>query len=155
MFCSVKSPAQRRFVSTSLMSALLVVVLALVAAAAFRLGHLKGLLAYPVAILPALPILWVLIETGRFLAVEKDEFQRNLLVQCPARGYRRHFSNNDDLWLHAGLCSRAAARPGLDLPDLLALCSHCHTRGEGEVQMRAATISDRQFDIFHLQRNPL
>ena len=34
------------------------------------------------AALPALPILWVLIETGRYLAVEKDEFQRNLLVQC-------------------------------------------------------------------------
>jgi CDP-diglyceride synthetase len=82
MFGSGKSPAQRRFVRASLMSAGLVVVLALVAAAAFRLWHLKGLPAYPVAVLPALPILWVLIETGRFLADEKDEFQRNLLVQC-------------------------------------------------------------------------
>jgi len=43
---------------------------------------LKGLLAYPVAVLPALPIVWVLIETGRYIAAEKDEFQRNLLVQC-------------------------------------------------------------------------
>jgi hypothetical protein len=34
------------------------------------------------AILPAIPILWVLMETGRFLATEKDEFQRNVLVQC-------------------------------------------------------------------------
>ena len=82
MFCSSKSPAQRRFVRTTWMSAGLVVVLAVGAAAAFRLGHLKGLPAYPVAVLPALPILWVLIETGRFLATEKDEFQRTLLVQC-------------------------------------------------------------------------
>lgn len=81
MFCSIKSPEQRRFVRATWMSAGLVVVLAVAAAAAFRLWHLKGLLAYPAAVLPALPILWVLIETGRFLAVEKDEFQRNLLVQ--------------------------------------------------------------------------
>jgi hypothetical protein len=64
------------------MSAVLVVLLAVGAAAAFRLGHLKGVLAYPMAIWPAIPILWVLMETGRFLATEKDEFQRNVLVQC-------------------------------------------------------------------------
>jgi hypothetical protein len=82
MFCSIKSPAQRRFVRVCWMSGGLVAVLAVAAAAAFRLWHLKGLLAYPVAVLPALPILWVLIETGRYLALEKDEFQRNLMVQC-------------------------------------------------------------------------
>src|SRR5208282_3213499 len=82
MFCSIKSPAQGRFLRASLMSAGLVVALAVAAAVAFRLWHLKGLLAYPVAVLPALPIVWVLFETGRYLAVEKDEFQRNLLVQC-------------------------------------------------------------------------
>jgi hypothetical protein len=82
MFCSIKNSAQRRFVRTCWMSGGLVAVLAVVAALAFRLWHLKGALAYPVAVLPALPILWVLIETGRYLAVEKDEFQRNLLVQC-------------------------------------------------------------------------
>jgi hypothetical protein len=82
MLCSTKSPAVRRFARTCWMSTGLVVVLAVVAALAFRLGHLKGLIAYPVAVLPALPILWVLFETGRYLAEEKDEFQRNLLVQC-------------------------------------------------------------------------
>jgi len=82
MNCAIKSPAQRRFVRTCWMSGGLVAVLAVGAAVAFRSWHLKGLLAYPVAVLPALPILWVLIETGRYLAVEKDEFQRNLLVQC-------------------------------------------------------------------------
>jgi len=86
MNCAIKSPAQRRFVRASLISATLVVVLAVGAAVTFRLWHLKGLPAYPVAVLPALPILWVLFETGRFLAVEKDEFQRNLLVQCMLGG---------------------------------------------------------------------
>jgi len=82
MSCSIKSPAVRRFVRSSWMSAVLVSLFAVVAAVAFRRWHLTGLLAYPVAVLPALPILWVLIETGRYLAAEKDEFQRNLLVEC-------------------------------------------------------------------------
>ncbi len=82
MFCPSKSREQLRFVRTCWMSGGMVAVLAVAAAAAFRLWHLKGLLAYPVAVLPAVPILWVLIETGRYIAVEKDEFQRNLLVQC-------------------------------------------------------------------------
>lgn len=82
MFCSTKSSAQRRFVRSCFTSAGLVVLLAVAVALAFRLWHLKGPLAYPVAVLPALPILWVLFETGRFLAVEKDEFQRNQLVEC-------------------------------------------------------------------------
>jgi len=81
MNCSVTSPV-RRFVRSSWMSAVLVSLFAVFAAVAFRLWHLKGLLAYPVAVLPALPILWVLIETGRYLAAEKDEFQRHLLVEC-------------------------------------------------------------------------
>jgi uncharacterized membrane protein len=68
------------------MSAGLVVVFALVAALMLRLWHLRGLPAYPVAALPALPILWVLIETGRYLAAEKDEFQRNIFVQCLLAG---------------------------------------------------------------------
>jgi hypothetical protein len=86
MFCRTNSPEQRRWLRSSCVSAALVVLLALGAAAAFRLWHLKGLPAYVVAVLPALPILWWLAELGRFLAAEKDEFQRNLLVQCLLAG---------------------------------------------------------------------
>jgi len=82
MFCSMKSAAQRRYVARSWQSASLVIVLAVTAALAFRVGHLHGPLAYPVAALPALPILWMLFEMGRYLALETDEFQRNLFVQC-------------------------------------------------------------------------
>ena len=82
MFCSMKTAAQRRYVIRSLEGAGLVIALAVGAAAAFRLGHLHGPLTYVVAVLPALPIIWVLIETGVYLAAEKDEFQRNILVQC-------------------------------------------------------------------------
>jgi hypothetical protein len=82
MICSIQNRAQRRFFVRCLLSALLVVLLTAVAAVTFRWGHLHGALAYPAAVLPALPIVWVLFETGRYLAAEKDEFQRNLLVQC-------------------------------------------------------------------------
>jgi hypothetical protein len=81
MFCSMKSAAQRRYVFRSWFGAALMVLLSLVAAFSFRFAHLKGPLAYTVAVLPALPILWVLFETGRYLKDETDEFQRNLLVQ--------------------------------------------------------------------------
>jgi hypothetical protein len=82
MFCSSNRPEERRFVRTCWISASLVVLLAPGAAAAFRFYHLHGIAAYAVAVLPTLPILWVLVELGRFLAQEKDEFQRNILIQC-------------------------------------------------------------------------
>jgi hypothetical protein len=86
MFCTTNSPEQRRWVRSCWTSAALVAPLVLGACAAFRLYHLHGFAAYGVAVLPTLPILWVLVELGRFLAVEKDEFQRNLLVQCVLGG---------------------------------------------------------------------
>ena len=108
MLCSTKSPAVRRFARSCWMSAGLVVVLAVVAALAFRLGHLKGLLAYPVAVLPSVPILWVLFETGRYLAVEKDEFQRNLACAVPAGRHRRDSGDDYRLGLSGGVRARTA-----------------------------------------------
>jgi hypothetical protein len=52
------------------------------AAFSFRFGHLHGPWAYPVAVLPAPPIPWLPYETGRYVAVETDEFLRLVLVQC-------------------------------------------------------------------------
>ena len=80
--CDIKTPAQRRWVRACVISALLVVVLAISVAVTFRFLHLQGVLAYGAAVLPALPIVWLLTEMGRYLAEEKDEFQRNVLVQC-------------------------------------------------------------------------
>jgi hypothetical protein len=82
LFCMTNNPVERRYVLRMWLAAGFCVVAALVAAVSFRQGHLKGVPAYPVAMLPALPILWALVETGRFLADLKDEFQRNLFVQC-------------------------------------------------------------------------
>ena len=74
--------AQRRFVIRMWVAAGLCALLAVLAALTFRLLHLRGLPAYPVAVLPALPILGALLATGAYLNEEKDEFLHNVLVQC-------------------------------------------------------------------------
>ena len=81
MLCSYKNPAQRRYVIRMWISAALCVLFSVVAALVFRISHPHGVLAYLVAVLPALPILGALVYTGLYLTEEKDEFQRNLLVQ--------------------------------------------------------------------------
>ncbi len=111
MFCSINSPEQRRWVRSCWISAALVVLLAPGACVAFRLYHLHGAAAYVVAVLPALPILWVLVELGRFLAVEKDEFQRNILVQCVLGGTGETLATTT-IW---GYLEDFAHAPHLDL----------------------------------------
>jgi hypothetical protein len=61
-------------------------VFAFFAAAAIHLWHFSGAAAYCVAVLPALPILGYLAAVFAYLAEEKDEFERNLLVQCLLAG---------------------------------------------------------------------
>ena len=73
--------AMRRFKLRCYASAGLVVLFSVIAAASFRLLQLHGILAYLVAILPALPILWALVAVGQYLGEEKDEFQRSLHVE--------------------------------------------------------------------------
>jgi len=81
MDCLPQNQAVRRFRRRSYASAALVILFAFVAAASFRLLHPHGVLAWFVAVLPALPILWALVAVGQYLAEEKDEFQRALHVQ--------------------------------------------------------------------------
>ena len=115
MWCTPSSPAQRRFVVEMWCVAGLCIVFAVVAALSFRLGHVSGLLAYLVAILPALPIVWALVSTGNYLNKETDEFQRNLLVQSllggigvtlaatTVSGYLEHFVHTphlDSIWIY-------------------------------------------------------
>ena len=81
MLFSYNNPAQRRFVIRMWLMAALCALFSVVAALVFRLSHPHGVLSYLVAVLPALPIIGALVYTGVYLAEEKDEFQRNLLVQ--------------------------------------------------------------------------
>ncbi len=80
--CNLKSAIERRYVYRMWIVAGLCILNSLIAVITLRLTHWRGMPAYPVAVLPALPILWALYETGRYLNDEKDEFIRNVLVQC-------------------------------------------------------------------------
>ena len=82
LLCNSKNIVERRYVYRMWVVAGLCVLSSLIAAFTLRFTHWKGLPAYPVAVLPALPILWALWETGRYINDEKDEFVRNVLVQC-------------------------------------------------------------------------
>src|SRR5271167_4667136 len=86
MFCLFRNPANRRYVIRMLVVAVLCIVFARVAASVFHYFHPTGITAYLVAILPALPIVGAIVCTGLYLAEEKDEFQRNLLVQSMLGG---------------------------------------------------------------------
>ena len=81
MWCLGASPVQRRFTIQMWIVAGLCILFALVSAVAIRFGHPPAILAYPLAIFPALPIMGALVCTGAYLAEETDEFQRSLLVQ--------------------------------------------------------------------------
>ncbi len=82
MFCTIKSPAVRRLTNRVLGTMVLNILFAVIAALGIRFGHLRGVPAYLVAVLPALPIIGAIVAFGVFLEEEKDEFQRNLLVQA-------------------------------------------------------------------------
>jgi hypothetical protein len=86
MTCSLSNVAQRNYVARTFLAALLCIVFTTVAALGFRFGHLSGGLAYLVAILPAFPIMGMLVVTGLYLSEEKDDFQRELMVQSLLAG---------------------------------------------------------------------
>ena len=82
MTCWGKSVAERRYVVRMLVMAGLCIAFSVTAGLVFKQWHPLGVLAYLVAVLPALPIMGALVYTGVYLVEEKDEFQRNLLVQA-------------------------------------------------------------------------
>lgn len=78
--CSPNS-AQRRLSRRIALTIPFSVLLALLAAAAVRLWNFRGIAAWSVAVLAALPILAFIAAVFAYLAEEKDEFQRMLHVQ--------------------------------------------------------------------------
>ncbi len=79
--CTPNSAVERTYVRRMLITAGLCILFSLAASLGFRFAHLHGIAGYIVAVLPALPIMGALVVTGIYLDEEKDEFQRNLLVQ--------------------------------------------------------------------------
>jgi hypothetical protein len=81
MWC-IGNPAQGRYVARMMVAAGLCILFSALAALAFRFGHLTGPAAWAAATMAALPIVGALAGTGAYLNEEKDEFQRNLLIQA-------------------------------------------------------------------------
>jgi hypothetical protein len=83
MACDSHKNAPVRRLSIRLwVTAGLSVLFSALAAAIILLLHLHGFPAYPVATLPALPIVGALAATGAYLNEEKDEFLRLMFAQC-------------------------------------------------------------------------
>lgn len=81
MTCMIVNPAIRRYL-LGLCGSLIAYALCLFLSIwVFIHHHPAGVLAYVLAILPSIPIVGMLGVFGRYLAEEKDEFQRAIFVQ--------------------------------------------------------------------------
>jgi hypothetical protein len=81
MICMPKNPAVRRFYLRVAATTSANIALNILVALYFYKFRPHGPAAYVLAILPAVAILWFIVAIGQYLVEDKDEFQRNLMVQ--------------------------------------------------------------------------
>jgi len=78
---ALRSPAWRRYNWRAIWLSLAYAVFLIAAVFGFKHRLIPGPLVYPVAILPALPIIGLFAAMGRYLVEEQDEFVRMLMVR--------------------------------------------------------------------------
>lgn len=81
MFCAFSNPAIRRFMMRFLACMLAYAMTLVLSFWVFVRFHPTGILAWVLAVFPALAIVAQIVACGMYLAEEKDEFVRNVLVQ--------------------------------------------------------------------------
>lgn len=81
MTCFPTSAAGRRYTSRFFPVMAMYVITLFFAAWYIPRFHPSGPLVYAIAVLPAIPIIGIIAVVGLYLAEEKDEFQRTVLVQ--------------------------------------------------------------------------
>lgn len=81
MLCESTNLAIRRYTRRFLSSMVIYAAVLLTVVWIFKHWHPSGLIAYPLAVLPALPIVAGITIAGLYLVEEKDEFQRAVFVQ--------------------------------------------------------------------------
>jgi uncharacterized membrane protein len=86
MFCSIKNPAIQRLYRRTFVFILLSVPLNILTALGFVLYHITGVLAWLLAVLPALPTVGYMVSYGLYLTEEKDEFMRTVQMQSMVGG---------------------------------------------------------------------
>ena len=82
MIGCTNNPAARRYVRRVAFTMFLYVLFLVVSVVAFTHHRPTGLLAYVLAVLPALPILGMMVVFGLYLREEKDELQRAIGVEA-------------------------------------------------------------------------
>lgn len=80
--CTTNNPAARRYVIRTAVAMSFYIVLTFATVTAFTHYHPTGWLIYPLAVLPALPILAMLMVVRLYLREEKDEVVRTVLVEA-------------------------------------------------------------------------
>jgi hypothetical protein len=73
--------AQKKYNHRVIGLSLLYAVLLVGAVYLFKHQIVSGVAAYPVAILPALPIIGIFVAIGRYLVEERDEYLRMLMIR--------------------------------------------------------------------------
>jgi hypothetical protein len=81
MICTTDNPAKRRYSARFRIVMTVYVVFLLLTVWVFKHYHPTGVAAYLLAVLPALPIVAMIVFGGLYLAEEKDEFVRNVTIQ--------------------------------------------------------------------------
>jgi hypothetical protein len=82
MLCGPTNSARHRYIRRFAIAMSAYIALTLIVASCFHRLHPTGPFAYLLAALPAFAIIAMIVTVGLYLAEEKDEFQRNLLVQA-------------------------------------------------------------------------
>jgi len=81
MICIPKSKAGRRYIYRLLPTTIVYLVFLFVAQWVFHHRHPTGLVAYLLAVLPALPLVGSLAVVGLYITEESDDFERSIIVQ--------------------------------------------------------------------------
>jgi cytochrome c biogenesis protein CcdA len=82
MFCKEKTPAFQRYQRRVQVAMGAYLLLLLGSVYVLKHGSPHGWLLYGLSVLPALPIIVVIVAMGRYLGEEKDEYQRLKMMQA-------------------------------------------------------------------------
>ncbi|NUR46197.1 MAG: hypothetical protein HOP91_08610 [Sphingomonas sp.] len=77
----LRTPAWKRYNWRVIVLSILYAAFLIAAVYGFKHKLVPSPLAYPVAILPALPIIGIFVAMGRYLVEEQDEYVRMLMVR--------------------------------------------------------------------------
>ena len=79
--CLPNNPAAKRYAARFAPTMAVYVIAIIAAALVFKHHPPHGVLAYLLAVLPAIPIIGMIVIVGLYLKEETDEFQRTVLIQ--------------------------------------------------------------------------